>query len=140
MTMGSTTAREGCPLSDRRNGSARQRWRRTARAKSGQLAAAGLLLLACVLAPAAAESIFPGTPAPPGSGQVGPPAPDAAPAPRPHRSREEIDADIRNLEAERAELLAKYAEAHPDVRAVDRRLRILREEREMLGRAPAAAQ
>jgi hypothetical protein len=102
-------------------------------------AALGLLFTAGLAAPALADSIFPDTQAHTRAEQAGPPAPDTATAPRPHRSREEIDADIQNLEAERAELLAKYSEAHPDVRALDRRLRILRERREMLDRAPAAA-
>lgn len=103
-----------------------------------------LLLIACAQAPAAwADSIFPDTRAPMRADQAEPrpplPPQPRAEAPTPHRSREEIDADIRSLEAERADLLTRYAAAHPDVRAVDRRLRILHEQREMLDRGTAPA-
>lgn len=110
-------------------------------ARRGRMAGCGLgvLLAVGLAAPALADSIFPDTHVQTRTEQAGPPAPDAAMPPRPHRSREEIDADIQSLEAERADLLSKYAPAHPDVRAVDRRLRILREQREMLDQAPAAA-
>jgi chromosome segregation ATPase len=53
------------------------------------------------------------------------------PAP-PLRTREEIEANIQTLEKERDELMIKYTEAHPVVRDLDRRLRILREQLEML--------
>jgi hypothetical protein len=52
--------------------------------------------------------------------------------PRPLRPREDIEADIRTLEAQRADLLTRYAPAHPDVRAVERRLAILRAQFELL--------
>ena len=110
------------------------------RARRGRMAGCGLgvLLAVGLAAPALADSIFPDTHVQTRTEQAGPPAPDAAMPPRPHRSREEIDADIQSLEAERADLLSKYAPAHPDVRAVDRRLRILREQREMLDQAHPA--
>lgn len=101
----------------------------------------GLLVLACAQVPtASADSIFPDRHVQTRADQTAASAPrDEAAPPTPHRSREEIDADIQSLEAERADLLTKYAVAHPDVRAVDRRLRILREQREMLDRAPPPA-
>jgi hypothetical protein len=52
--------------------------------------------------------------------------------PRPYRSRREIEEDIRALEVRRADLLACYAPAHPDVRAVERRLAILRAQLRLL--------
>lgn len=104
-------------------------------------AVAGIWLIAAVYAPAAgADSIFPQPHTQAPADQTGPVAPrDPSAPPRPYRSREEIDADIQSLESERADLLTKYSVAHPDVRAIDRRLRILREQREMLDRAPPAA-
>lgn len=100
----------------------------------------GGLLLACAQAPTAlADSIFPDVHAQIRADQTVASTPPDEPPPTPHRSREEIDADIQSLEAERADLLTKYAVAHPDVRAVDRRLRILKEQREMLDRAPPPA-
>lgn len=51
-------------------------------------------------------------------------------------SREEIEIDIRDLELERANLLTKYASAHPDVRALERRLQVRRKQLEMLNRTP----
>lgn len=90
---------------------------------------------ACVAALAAGgpalggESVFP-----PAAGRGAPEEPGLAQsaAPLPHRPREEIEADIRALEARRADLLTRYAPAHPDVRAVDRRLSILRAQLDML--------
>jgi len=98
-----------------------------------------LLLIAFVHQPAAAESIFPDRSAQRPEDQVGS-LDERTVAPQPPlRSREEIQDDIQSLESERAELLMKYASAHPDVRAVDRRLQILRKQLEMLNQAPGPA-
>jgi hypothetical protein len=83
----------------------------------------------------------PGTQAGQSAGsQMGPPAPprDTPAAQGVTLSRAEIEADIQALEAQRRELLAKYAEAHPDVRAVDRRLQARKKQLEMLGPGAAA--
>lgn len=56
----------------------------------------------------------------------------------PLRSRAEIVANVRALERQRAELLQKYTPAHPDVREIDLRLRLLRLQLEFLDRAPPA--
>jgi septal ring factor EnvC (AmiA/AmiB activator) len=53
------------------------------------------------------------------------------PAP-PLRSREEIEQQISALERQRESLLAQYTEAHPAIRDIDRRVRILREQLDML--------
>jgi TolA-binding protein len=55
----------------------------------------------------------------------------------PYRSREEIAARIRALETERDTLLIQYTSAHPAVRDVDRRLRILREQIQMPDSGPS---
>jgi len=51
----------------------------------------------------------------------------------PLRSREEIEGHIQSLEAERAALLTKYHSAHPDIRAIDRQVQLLRKQLDMLG-------
>jgi septal ring factor EnvC (AmiA/AmiB activator) len=53
------------------------------------------------------------------------------PAP-PLRSREEIEQQISALERQRESLLTQYTEAHPAIRDIDRRVRILREQLDML--------
>ncbi|MEO1766943.1 hypothetical protein [Thiobacter aerophilum] len=84
--------------------------------------------LAAMVEPTAAqEPLFPQQPA-----AAGEDAARRAQVPAPHRTREEIQQDIRALEARRADLLTRYAPAHPDVRAVERRLSILRAQLEML--------
>lgn len=60
-------------------------------------------------------------------------------APPTSLSREEIEEDIQALESERSDLLAKYASAHPDVRSVERRLKVRRQQLEMLKQAPNPA-
>ena len=47
------------------------------------------------------------------------------PVEEPYRDREEIQAHIKRLEAERAKLLMKYTDQHPAVRDIDRKLLIL---------------
>lgn len=103
----------------------------------------GMLLLACMHPlMASAGSTFPDLPDQRAADQraadkVGPAEPrDTAVPPPAHRNREEIEADIQALEAERTNLLAKYASAHPDVRAVERRLQVRRKQLEMLKQAP----
>jgi hypothetical protein len=49
--------------------------------------------------------------------------PDVA---RSYRSKEDIQQDISDLEAERAELLGRYTPQHPSIRDIDRELLILR--------------
>jgi len=58
----------------------------------------------------------------------------ASPALTPQENPEHIalQAEIRALEVQRAELLARYAPAHPDVRALDRKLQIRRKQLEQL--------
>lgn len=51
----------------------------------------------------------------------------------PYRVREEIQAHIKRLEAERAKLLVKYTDQHPAVRDIDRRRLILNEQLQQLG-------
>jgi hypothetical protein len=46
----------------------------------------------------------------------------------PYRGREEVQAHIKSLEAERARLLVKYTDQHPAVKDIDRRLLILNEQ------------
>lgn len=85
-------------------------------------------LVGAVAGPATAqEAVFPQQPA-----ARPEQAAAAAQVPAPHRPRAEIEEDIRSLEARRADLLTRYAPAHPDVRAVERRLSILRRQLEML--------
>jgi hypothetical protein len=50
----------------------------------------------------------------------------------PYGNREEIQARIGQLEAERGKLLLKYTEQHPAVRDIDRQLLILRAQLRML--------
>jgi hypothetical protein len=50
----------------------------------------------------------------------------------PYRDRREIEAHIKSLEGERDRLLLKTTEEHPEVRDLDRRLKILREQLQML--------
>lgn len=50
------------------------------------------------------------------------------PVEAPLRSREEIQAHLQRLEAERAKLLLKYTDQHPAVRDIDRKLLILNEQ------------
>jgi hypothetical protein len=50
----------------------------------------------------------------------------------PYRNREEIEAQIKALEKERAVLLTKYTERHPAVRDIDRSLLILVNQRKLL--------
>ena len=82
---------------------------------------------------ASAGSTFPDKPGQRAEEPVGPVEPrDAAPPQPAYPNREDIEADIQALEAERANLLTKYASAHPDVRAVERRLQVRRKQVEML--------
>ncbi len=53
----------------------------------------------------------------------------------PNRSREEIERNIRSLEAKRAALLERYTNAHPEVREIDLSLRLLKLQLQMLDRA-----
>lgn len=67
------------------------------------------------------------------------PAADPAPAagvaaPPPLLGKEELQAEIQRLEAERARLLGRFAPAHPDVRAIERRLALRRAQLEYLER------
>lgn len=50
----------------------------------------------------------------------------------PHQSREEIEAEIKTLERQRAELLLRYTEKHPSVKVIDQRLEILYAQLRML--------
>lgn len=50
------------------------------------------------------------------------------PVQEPYRGREEIQAHIKALEAERAKLLLKYTDQYPAVRDIDRKLLILNEQ------------
>jgi len=50
----------------------------------------------------------------------------------PHRSREEIQAHIKALEAERSKLLIDYLPQHPAIKDIDRRLEILNVQLRML--------
>lgn len=98
--------------------------------------AAWALLLACMYHPMAAGSTFPDSPGPKPQEQLAPTEPrDTVAHPPTSLSREDIEADIQALEAERTNLLAKYASAHPDVRAVERRLQVRRKQLEMLNQA-----
>jgi len=50
----------------------------------------------------------------------------------PYRSKEEIQAHIKSLEAERGELLTRYFAQHPAIKDIDRRLEILNSQLKML--------
>ncbi|MDD5390770.1 MAG: hypothetical protein PHD37_15630 [Gallionellaceae bacterium] len=54
------------------------------------------------------------------------------PVEAPYGSREDVLSRINQLETERGGLLLKYTELHPAVRAIDRKLLILREQLRML--------
>jgi hypothetical protein len=54
------------------------------------------------------------------------------PVAAPYGNREEIQAHIGQLEAERGQLLLKFTEQHPAIRDIDRQLLILREQLRML--------
>ncbi len=54
------------------------------------------------------------------------------PVQAPYRSREEIQAQVKELEAERAKLLTRFTEQYPDVKDLDRRLLILNYQLKML--------
>ncbi len=56
----------------------------------------------------------------------------------PLRSRAEIEANIRSLESQRTQLLLRYQPAHPDIRDIDLRLRLLRGQLQMLDQAAPA--
>jgi hypothetical protein len=60
------------------------------------------------------------------------------PAP-PLRSRAEIEANIHTLEHQRLQLLDRYQPAHPDIREIDLRLKLLRLQLQMLDEAPTQA-
>ena len=49
----------------------------------------------------------------------------------PYRSKAEIQANIRALENERAQLLTRYRAEHPAIRDIDRRLEILNSQLKM---------
>jgi hypothetical protein len=128
--MNRPTPRDAPPA---RSADGRARWH-------GRIAAAGLLaLVACAHAPPPA------------------PAPDPAtqqrlqaleqrvevleryisnlPSP-PNRSRDEIERNIRSLEAKRATLLERYTNAHPEIREIDLSLRLLKLQLQMMDAAP----
>lgn len=50
----------------------------------------------------------------------------------PYRSKAEIQENITELEAERAELLKRYYPEHPEIRDIDRKLEILNRQLNML--------
>jgi hypothetical protein len=50
----------------------------------------------------------------------------------PYRSKAEIEAHIKALEAERGELLIRYYAQHPEIKDIDRRLEILNSQLQML--------
>jgi hypothetical protein len=54
------------------------------------------------------------------------------PVEAPYRSREEIEAQIKELQTQRAKLLVKFTAEHPAVRDIDRKLLILDEQLRML--------
>lgn len=56
------------------------------------------------------------------------------PSPRPGNG-EAIDKEIRSLESRRAALLERYTNLHPDVRDIDQRLRLLRQQLESMKQA-----
>jgi predicted nucleic acid-binding Zn-ribbon protein len=55
------------------------------------------------------------------------------------RSRAELESEVRTLQAERSELLERYTDLHPDVRDIDRRLRLLKLQLEMKDQGREAA-
>lgn len=101
----------------------------------------GALLASLFPLAARGEQIFPG--ADPGKPheQTGPQRPPAQVNPEvggkraDGRKREELEAEISALEAERSRLLARFASAHPDVRMVERKLAMRRQQLEELGQA-----
>ncbi len=101
----------------------------------------GALLIACMQQPIAATgATFPDQPEQKTAQAAGSMAhSETITAPPTSLSREEIEDDIQALEAERIDLLGKYASAHPDVRSVERRLQVRRKQLEMLGPAPKLA-
>jgi chromosome segregation ATPase len=58
----------------------------------------------------------------------------------PLRSRADIARNIQSLEQQRAALLERYTAAHPDVREIDLRLRLLRLQVDMLDQASRVPQ
>ena len=54
------------------------------------------------------------------------------PVEMPYRNREEIQAQIKDLQAERDRLLVKYTDQHPAIRDIDRKLLILNEQLRMI--------
>jgi uncharacterized protein involved in exopolysaccharide biosynthesis len=50
----------------------------------------------------------------------------------PYRSKAEIEENITELEAERAELLTRYYAEHPEIKDIDRKLEILNTQLKML--------
>ncbi len=54
----------------------------------------------------------------------------------PNRSRDEIERNIRSLEAKRATLLERYTNAHPEIREIDLSLRLLKLQLQMMDAAP----
>jgi hypothetical protein len=101
----------------------------------------GALLIACMQQPTAAiGSTFPDQPEQKPAQQVGSMThSETVAAPPTSLSREEIEDEIQALEAERIDLLGKYASAHPDVRSVERRLQVRRKQWDMRGPAPTPA-
>lgn len=96
----------------------------------------GSLLLVWVCSTASwAGQTFPDSPTTKPSEQVGPPQP-ATKSTAGLRGREELEAEIRALELERTNLLAKYASAHPDVRLIERKLQARRQQLEALDATP----
>jgi hypothetical protein len=49
----------------------------------------------------------------------------------PYRSKAEIQAHIKTLQSERAELLTRYLDQHPEIRDIDRKLEILNNQLKM---------
>jgi hypothetical protein len=98
----------------------------------------GALLIACMFPPmASAGATFPDQPEQKPAQQAGSMAhSETVAVPPTSLSREEIEDDIQALEAERIDLLGRYASAHPDVRSVERRLQVRRKQLELLGPAP----
>jgi hypothetical protein len=110
------------------------------RRQTGGSAVAGVLLIGCLYSPGIfAGPTFPDPPGQTAGPQAEPPpqSDPAVPAPM-NRNRADIEADIRSMELQRSELLARFVSAHPDVRALDRRLQIRRKQLEMLEPEPGA--
>jgi predicted nucleic acid-binding Zn-ribbon protein len=55
------------------------------------------------------------------------------------RSRAELESEMRTLQAQRSVLLERYTDLHPDVRDIDRRLRLLKLQLEMKDQGREAA-